>query len=889
MRLSRFLRRRAWDEERARELEAHLAYEIDDNQARGMAPEEARRQAYLKLGNPTLIREEIWQMNSFVSVEDLGRDIRYGFRQLIRSPVFTATAVLTLALGIGANAALFSVVDSVLLKPLPYPGANRMVLIQEERSTGTVAGPDSWPDYVDWRSESHVFEQMAALWPTSVFLQRADEPPRAMSGAFVSSAFFHLFGVKAMLGRTFGDADQKPGGPAVVVISYGFWENQMHSDPDVVGRAVTLYGRFWDGPKPNISRTMQQFTIIGVLAPGFQFPGREAEVLFPFGQQPAYVTMNRKGYGCFVVGKLRRGVSQEQAQSEMDLLMKRLGREYPQSDKGKAVALSPMLQALVGNQPREELILLLGATGFVLLLACANVAHMALARGIGRQREFAVRAALGAGRTRLARQLLVEHAMLALLGGIIGVAVAVASEQVLVRMYPQHLFRLNAAHLDGSVLLFALGISFLAAVLFGLAPIFGAQRVDLSSALKGGGRGTTRSQGWMLRSALLVTEIALALVVVVGAGLLLRSLWLAMNVNTGFQPDHLLEFTLGSEDLIQHPHVPEAMNFYKDCLNRLRQLPGVESVSAASSAPLSGIGWRSQYAAGSSPPGNQAPWAAIDEVMPDYFRTIGAHLIAGRLFSDSGGSASAPVAIVNEALARTISQQGRVVGTQVSLKYVYPQHNLEIIGVVGDVKQGSLVTSEMPEAYILAPRHPIPFIAAPTIVIRTRVNPASLELPAIRAIHEVDETELLTNISTFNAAIVSGLSTQRFLAFLLSLFGGLVLVLAVVGVSGGMAHMVAQRTQEIGLRMALGAQPQEVLRLVLRRAMLLSAFGVALGIGGALACTRLISNQLFGIKPTDPETFTGAAILVVAAALLASWLPAKKAARVEPLIVLREE
>ncbi len=869
--LRTLFRKREAEREMDEELRAYLDASAGEKMRAGMSREEAFRAARVEMGSAEAVKEQIREAGWERAIDSLWQDIRYGARMLRKSPGFTAVVVLTLALGIGANTAIFSMVDAVLLNPLPYPGASRILIIHESLPQARFLN-DSWPDFVDWRDQNKVFAHIAAFQPDSFQIEFGGKRFGEF-GARVSSSVFPLLGAKPVLGRTFDDADQKLGAPTVVVLSYGLWRSAMGSNPHVVGRTIKL-GR-------------EAATIIGVLPRGFRIPDWPFSLFLPIGPISQQPTMTDRGNHPRIVAiaKLRKGVSLEHADVQMNTIMGRLGQEYPQSDKNEKAVLTPLTEYLVGPGRRSELMMLLAATGLLLLLGCANVAHMTLARGLARQREFAVRASVGAGPARLARQLLLEHGLLALCGSAVGVAVAALSVRWLVKMYPEQIFRLSRAQVNGQVLLFALGVYLLVTLLVGIVPAIRAGRISPGAWLKEGGRGTNGKSAGGLRSALLVAEVALALVLTVGAGLMIRSLSMAMGVNPGFRPKHLFELTIwATRAQVAHPEA--AIIFFQQCIDRIRALPGVEAVGVAMNPPLSGVEWTSPFGQGAAPPNSSAPWTMIDPVTPGFFRTVGSTLVEGRFFTRADASDSAPVTIVNETLARTISRSGNVVGKQIYIKYA-PGPLRRVVGIVADMKQTSLDTPDMPAAYLPASPQVPDYFA--TVVVRTHGNPRLLEQPTVAAIHQLDKDQPIGEIQTFEAAIRAGLRGRRFSALLLGLFGALALLLAVVGVSGGMAYMVGQRRREIGVRAALGAQSRDILFLVLGRGLLLAGVGTVTGTGAALAASGLLRRQLFEVRPTDPLTL-GVAVLVIAlAALAACWTPAWRASRVEPMTVLRHE
>lgn len=812
--------------------------------------------------------DTIRALPTLTSVEVLLRDIRYALRQAYRNPGFATIAVLTLALCIGANTAFFSLVDAVLLNPLPYPGASRMVYVWESlpRLKMKYMGV-SWPDFFDWRNQNRVFDAMAAVGRHRITLTGMGAPV-VMWAASVSRSFFELMGVRPSLGRTFTALECKPGGSRVAVVSHSFWQNYLHA----VGRLITLNG--WPA------------MVIGVLPPGFKFPGLHFGVYLPLGLEsnvPAMVV--RADHPLEVFAKLRPGVSLTQVQANMDTIMDRLGRQYPRWDRNERAILTPMRAFLTGGV-RHQLILMLGAVACVLMLGCTNLASMLLGRATVRRHEFAVRAALGADWWHLVRQLLVESAILSALGGVAGLFVADLTITPFVRLYPHRdrAFGLNNAHRDPRVLLFTFVITAAATVLCGLAPAVSAARTDPKAWLSGVAGGNTRATP-RLRSALIVFEIAIALVLAIGTGLLLRTLVVIGNVNPGFRADHLLVLDVPETRLGANPQ--HSVAFFRSVLMGVNHLPGVISASGAMELPLGGPPWISPYVPFGQPSaGNtQEPWTAINPILPGYFRTMKTRLIAGRFFSDSARADSTPVAIINQVLARRLAPRGNAIGRRIYVRYC-PHPVLQIVGVVADMKQFSLTRPDMPEVYVSEAQVPI---SSMTIVVRTSVDPQSIAHSAVAVIHQIDYERPVTHVTTMASVIASSTADRRFLASLLGLFGILGFVLAGVGIFGVTSYGVAQRTHEIGVRMALGAQERSIRWMVVRQGISLALLGVAGGIVGAFVLTRFLSGFLYGVKPIDAFTFVAVSLLLTGVALLACYVPARRAAKVDPVVALRHE
>jgi predicted permease len=869
-RIRNLTRRDHVDADIAAELRAHIDLAVEEMTAQGMSEPAARREARLRFGNPVSTRERVSETDLLLLPRSLFDDLRLGCRQLGRSPAFTLTAVLTLALGIGANTAIFSVANAVLLQPLPWPGAARMVAIHERLPRmGTIN--DSWPDYQDWRAQNTVFDGMAVLQPSAFTLTLPDSQ-QSLPGASVSNSFFSLFAVSPLLGRTFTAAESTPNATPAAVVSWSFWQQVLGGDAHAVGQAVQLDG--------------QAVTVVGVLPRSFTIPWGDYQIFLPLEVKAETPQMaNRANHpGLQVIARLRPGVTLEAASTQMNGIMERLGTAYPQQDRDEGAVLTPLLDQFTG-EARSTMLLLLGATTLVLLLACANVANMALARGAARQREFAVRTSLGAGRARLFRQALTENLPLAALGVAAGVGLAALAVRPLVHLYPDRLFRLDTAHLNGTVLAFAGCLGLAAWLLFGIVPALAAsRRTDPYASLRTASAGSRSSHHRRLLAALLVAEIAIALVVTVSTGLLLRSLAAVEHVDPGFRAAHLLAIQ-GVHGEQPGPS-PQNVEFYRALLARLRHLPGAEDASAAFSLPLHGAFWTSPYVPdGRAQAANtQQPWTEINIVMPGYFQTMGIRLVSGRFLSDQDDAGAPQVAVVNQAMARALAGNN-VTGRPLYVPYA-PHPALQIVGVVADVKQFGLDRDVMPEVFIPATQAPIPSM---DVVLRTVANPDSLVRAAAGAVHDFDKNQPLPKVVSMTAFLDAGLGSRRFVSVLLGLFDGLALILAIVGVAGVVSYTVEQRSHEIGVRMALGAHRGSVLAMVLGGAFRQVGLGLALGIPAAIGASRLFASQLFGVEPWDPAMLALATLLLALAALAAAAIPARRAASTNPVQALRAE
>ena len=796
-------------------------------------------------------------------------DVRFAARGLAKARGFTAVAVIALALGIGANTAIFSVVNAVLLRPLPYREPQRLVWFWEVQPFLDRA-PFSAPDFADYRGQNQTFETVSAFRGVNFTLTGAGEPER-VAGAQVDAGFFSILGVRPALGRDFTAGEDKPGAPApVVVLSHGFWQRRHGGDPHIIGNALTLNGR--------------TYSVVGVTPPGFNFPA-EAELWTPLGLNAT--GQQRGSHWLSVIGRLKPGVSLARAQADIDVVVRRLQQQYPPSNQGHRVTLVSLEDRLVGHV-RRALLVLLAAVGFVLLIACANVANLLLARAAVRRREIAIRAALGAGRWRLVRQLLVESSILGLTGGAAGLVFAAGGMRALVALAPANVPRLSEVRLDPAVLAFTLAASLFTALLFGLAPAFEAARASVAEFLKESGRtssaGTAQAK---LRSALVIAEIALAVMLMAGAGLMLRSFMVLQQVDPGLYPDKLLtaRVSLIGRSAFNQPRL--WAEFYDRVLANIRQVPGVKAAAAINLLPLDdfGIGNSTNFRiiGRPEPAPKDMPLSETRVVSLDYFRAMGIPLIRGRVFTERDTKDSVPVVVVSESLVRQIFPDEDPIGKRITIG---SEKGSEIVGVVGNVHDYGLDAPLRLESYIPMAQMPNPLL---TIVVRTSGDPLALA-PAVRqAIWTVENDRPIYGIRTMDQVISASVAQPRFRAMLLGLFAGLALLLAAVGIYGVISYAVAQRTQEIGIRVALGASRSSVLCLVMGQGMRLAVSGLALGLAGAWAGTRWISTLLFGIRPAEPAVVAGLVVLLAVVALAACWAPARRATRVDAVVALRQE
>jgi len=807
-------------------------------------------------------------------MDSLLQDLRYAVRTLVERPGFTVVAVLTIALGVGGTTAMFGVVDAVLLRPLPYAEPDRLVMLW----TRTPGGPQaaaSWPEFVDWREQSHSFADMAVWRGQSVSLTGGAEPERVV-GAFVSDRFFPLLGARPALGRTFTAEETDPAtARPVAVLGHGLWQRRFGSDPGILGRSLVLNG--------------QSHTVVGVLGPDFDGGNAPAhgwfmgcDVFLPISYFPNKKGLARGETEILVLGRLRPGVDASQAGTDMAVVARRLEQAYPDTHAGRGVEIVPLHEQIVGSF-KPALLVLLGAVGLVLLIACANVANLLLARASRRRRELAVRAALGAGRTRLLRQLLTESAVLALLGGALGLLVGHWGLALLLSLAPAGVLP-GSLTLDGRVMAFALVLTAATGVCFGLVPALQASRPDLDGVLKEAGRGGSGSAGHRFRDVLVVAEVTLSLVLLVGAGLLLRSAVALQRAELGFRPDHVLtaEFRLPPA---RYPEPRVIAAFFRQTLERLRAVPGIESAALARAVPFSGNGGSTtfQVEGEPEPPKGREPVAQLNIVSPDYFRTMGIRQLEGRDFDEHDTADVPSVAVVNETMARQLWPGMDPIGRRLRLR---DAGWVTVVGVVGDVRHSG--PSEPPQPQIYTTHEQDARIFA-CVVARTAGEPMAMAAPMRAALWAVDKDQPVWKVRAMEELVTGSRGTARAMSLLVGVFAAVALALAGVGIYGVMAYAVSQRTREIGIRMALGAASGRVLRLVVGRALVLTSVAIVLGAIGATVLARLLGTLLFGVGPADPVTFGVAAAALASVGTLAAYLPARRAARIDPVRALAEE
>ncbi|MBV9009704.1 MAG: ABC transporter permease [Verrucomicrobia bacterium] len=815
-------------------------------------------------------------------------DLKFAFRQLAKAPGFAAVAILTLAIGIGANTAIFSVVNAVLLKPLPYPQPQQLVAIgsQDAREHSPDLKSVSFPDFRDFRAQSRSFQSVAVHRDTNLALTGMGQT-QSLRGEQVSGEFFDVLGVKPMLGRGFTRAEETSGGGPgeyTTVLSYAFWKRQLKGDPAAVGQTITLNGH--------------PHTIVGVMPKDFSYPidTEPAEayvtvaadsVLPTDGGKPA--NEERGNHTYHATGRLKPGVSVAQATAELRTIAAALEKQFPDSNSNFTVGVLPLRQDLVGDVA-SALYILFGAVGCVLLIGCANVANLLLARATVRAKEIAVRTAMGASRTRIIRQLLVESIVLSGMGGLLGLLLALWSTDALVTLIPENIPRITEIRLDALVLVFSFAISMLTGILFGLAPAMQASRLDLRSSLNESGRSIVSGARHRLRSALVCGEVALALILLTAAGLLLQTFHRLATVNTGMQTDRLLTGFVTLPDAA-YPRPENVVRFFDQLLPGLRGLPGVRSACTIVPLPLSGSNMVTTFDKEDAPkPEGEQATAAVRAASTDYFATQGVPLIKGRVFNEADRPDSKQVIIINQSFADKFYPGEDPIGKRIRPGIsTGPEEKgpmREIVGVVGNVKFRSLRQEPTPEMYAPLPQLPLPFAS---ILIRTNTSAPGALTSAVRAeLAKVDANVPLVRVRLYDEYMSKALARPRFNALLLATFAGVALLLTGIGIYGVMAYSVAQRRQEIGIRMALGAQRSDVLRLIVGGGMRLTAIGVIAGLAAALALTRLLETLLYGVRPFDPPTFGGVAMLLAVIALLACWVPAARAARANPIAALRE-
>jgi putative ABC transport system permease protein len=864
------------------ELQFHLEKEIEQNRLQGMSSEEARRRALIAFGGVQQTREAVRETRSTHVAETFVQDLRFGGRMLRKSPGFTAAAMLTLALGIGANTAIFTVVNSVLLQPLRFAQADRIFYLGESRKDSPQISI-AYPNFLDWQAQNHVFERMGAVQAQS-FILTSHGQPELLPGRNVSEGFFPTLGVKPMLGRGFLPVDDLPSAAPVALISYGLWQRRFGGDPNIVNHAVTL--------------DQKSYTVVGVLPQDFEYRDTVTDVFVPLGLKGALEELTTRGGhpGIFAVARLKSGIGVSQARADMAAISGRLAHQYPETNAGGGVTMVTLQDFMVG-EIRPWLMLLLAAVGLVLLIACANIANLLLGRAAARAHEIAVRAALGAGRWRLLRQVLTESLLLALLGGALGTGVAMLGIDLLVKAAPDGLPRLQDIRVDPLVLAFTLVVSVITGVLFGIAPAIHA--LKLRPVLNEGARSSGGAARQHLRNVLVVAELAVSLLLLVGAGLVVRSFARVLDVQPGLNPSRLLTARIHLPE--NKYHTPAQIDgFFDELMRQLQTSPGIKGAAANTPLPFSFNEWDTGFLLEGSPaptPDSITP-TYVHFVSPEYLGAMQIPLLRGRNITYFDNKNAPPVVMVNQNfVVRYLANQDPIgkrlrLGGYEGITGTDFKNNpwITIAGVIGDVKQYGLDAEQGPEVFFPYNQDPGGNAKSTrSLVLRTSGDP----LPALdelrRVLHNIDKDQPFADVATMEHLISASLGARRMPMYLLAAFAGLALTLAAVGIYGVLSYWVAQRAREIGIRMALGAGRDHVVRMVVSQGSKLMLAGIVIGLVLALALGRLLSSQLFQIRANDPMTFIAVTLILGSVAAASCYLPARRAARVDPLVALRQE
>ncbi len=876
-RLRALFRRNAVESEMDEELRAHLERQAEKHEESGMPRKEALRRARLEFGGVEQMKEECRDARGLNFFDTMIQDFRYGLRMLGKSPAFTAVAIATLALGIGANTAVFSVVQAVLMRSLPYPGADRLVAIWERVRLPHYQSDENNPapgNFSDWRDQNRVFDGMAGIQYRSFSLTGRGEPAR-VEGEAVSANLFDVLQVAPLMGRVFNSEEDRWGGPRVVLLGYGLWADRFGRQPDIVGQTVSLND--------------ETYEIVGVMPKGFAFPDPDDQLWVPLGLSPQEAA-NHGSHYLRVIGRLKPQVTLAAAQADMDSIARRLTERYPDSNTGVGVNLAGLQEDLTGDV-RPALLVIWAAVVLILLMVCANETNLLLARASARRREMAIRAALGASRARIAHQLLTESIMLALAGGGLGLLLATWGVSALRQFIPADFPRAAEIGVNGTVLGFTLAISLAAGLLIGIVPAFGVGSEALQGGLGEGARQTPGESSRRFRRGLIILEMAMGIVVLTGAGLVLRSFLSLRRVPLGFQPGGLLTLRVILPQN-RYGRLAERTAFYRQASEKIAALPGVESAGAITFLPLTfAHGSKGFTIEGQPPPApGELPFAEYSVITPDYFRCLQIPVLKGRSFAWSDAPGALPVVMLSRGLAEKYWPGEDPVGKR--LKLGGPGENapwLTVIGVAGDVRQFNLTTAPRPALYFPAAQYEEGRGMLRDWVVRTSVPPLTLAAAVRRVIWNLDPMLPVTRVQTMDEIRSTALAEPRFDLLLLGLFAALALVLATLGLYGVTAYSVAQRTREIAVRMALGAKPRDVLRAILGQGASLAAWGCGLGLLAALALTRLMSSLLFNISPVDPLTLVSVPLLLTAVSLTACYLPARRATKVDPMLALRCE
>ncbi len=872
---------KAVDGELDEELRYHLDREAEKYREMGASPEDAVRSARMALSGAEQVRQQCREARGTKFLEDLIQDLRYGFRMLTRNPRLTSMIVVSLAIGIGANTAIFSLTNTLLLKPLPYPNADRLAILWL-RSPG-IGIPQDWPSpgqYHDIETQNHVFDETAIAFGRDYILTGL---PRAMKvdGISASSSLLPMLGVKPLLGRIFLPEEDKPGRAQTVVLTYALWEQTFGGDPAIVGQSITIDGK--------------AHTVVGVLPREFRLNHEVVPTVGGIDKPDIFLPLpldakDQQDYGSEnfnILARLKPGVTMQQAQADIGIIAARI-REERHRDPSFTISVVPLIEQVVGNV-RTAVLILFGAVALVLLIACTNVANLLLSRATVRQKEIAMRAALGAGRSRVVLQLLTENVLLSLLGGVVGLVLAAGCLFAVRQMHPGNIPRLDELRIDFGVLAFTLAISVFTGIAFGLAPAFRASRIDLNLTLKAGGR-ASRGGGLnvrrdKLRGALAIGELAVSLTLLTGAGLLVRSFVRLLNVPPGFNPQHVISMQVASYGP-KYENDVERIQFYQELDQRVRSLPTVTEEGAISTLPLTpAVGWGGMQVEGYVPPPNQ-PELQVDQrtATPGYFTAMSIPLTSGRLFSDNDTDKTQQVVLVDQKMADRFWPNGDAVGKRIRHNEKSPW--LSIAGVVGVVKQYGLDTDTRMVVYYPRSQHPG---GSMFFVARTTGDPSAIADAIVQQVRAIDPDVPVYDIATMQQRVHESVARQRFAMTMLGVFAGFAMILAAVGVYGVMSFLVTQGTSEIAIRMALGAQRKSILSLVFQQGMGMALIGIALGLLGAFSLTRLMGALLFGISATDPLTFVGVVVLLTLVALSACYFPARRAMSMDPMAALREE
>jgi predicted permease len=884
-RLRMLMHRRQFDTDLEEEMQLHLELRQQERLESGMTADSARAAARRGFGNVTSLKEKSHTAWGWEWFEQLVQDMRYGLRMLRKSPGFTAVAVLTLALGIGANTSLFSVVNGVLLNPLPYPHPDEVVTMAGW-FPGYGESSISYPDFLDWVRLNHTFSSLAA-YRRDTFNLTGQNDAEQVAAMDVSASFFPLLSVNPVLGRNFSSAEDQLGGPPAVILSGGFWKTKFGSSPDIIGKALNLDGT--------------DYTVVGVIPENFYFccsstGFRLSDVYVPIGASKDLPVRDRRMISTWAVGRMKPGMALAQARADMDDVARSLGVAYPDTDKDTGIVITPLQQVMV-RDIRPFLLVLLAAVGFVLLIACVNVANLLLARSTGRNREFAIRAALGASQGRVMRQLLTESVLLAMAGGALGLLLASWGTRAALAALPSALPRANDVRLDPRVLLFTLVISLAAGVLFGLAPALKTSHPDLHETLKEGGRGSSGAR-YRAQNIFVIVEMALAVVLLIGAGLTIRTLVGLWSVSPGFDPHNVLSFRVGFPPSIGNADASTTRASLRQFTEKISSVPGVSAVSLTTGAkPLdreSGlIFWRE----GQPKPPNEVsmPYALWYRVGPDYLKVMKIPLLRGRFLTAQDDANSPGVCVIDEDFAQKFFGNEDPIGKRLNFTLVYNQP-LQIVGVVGHVKQYGLdetANSPIQAQFYMSPLQ-LPddqlktwAVSVAGYVIRTQGSPGAFASAVRDALREFNSKAVLYAPETMDHIIGRSLASRRFAMILLAVFAALALLLASIGIYGVISYIAGQRAHEIGIRMALGAQRSHVLKIVLGQGARLALLGLVIGLAAAAGLTRLMITILYGVSPTDPLTFSAVAIVLTLVALVACYIPARRAVRVDPLVALR--